>query len=108
MHALRSGLRAAADALGNFSDSKKGLRQGRRVGFPRRKSRRQSTPSVSFVEINHQLSWLTPDRHHVRLMLPQSTPDVEVKRRREHLGWIHTVESTRRLYHLVDSGRATI
>ncbi len=108
MHAFRSGVRQAADALGNFSDSKRGERKGRRVGFPRRKSRRRCTPSVSFVEINHQLSWLNSDRHGVRLMLPQSTPDAEVKRRREHLGWIHTVESTRRLYNLVDSGRATI
>ncbi len=108
MHAFRSGLTAAADALGNFSDSKKGERKGRRVGFPRRKSRRRSTPSVSFVEINHHLSWLDPDRHHVRLMLPQSTPDPGVRRRRSHLGWIHTVESTRRLYRLVESGRASI
>jgi putative transposase len=108
MHAFRSGITAAANALANFSDSKKGARRGRRVGFPRRKSRRRSAPSVSFVEINHQLSWLDPDRHHVRLMLPQSSPDPDVSRRREHLAWIHTVESTRRLYKLVESGRATI
>ncbi len=108
MHAFRSGITAAADALANFSDSKKGERKGRRVGFPHHKSRRRATPSVSFVEINHQLSWLAPDRHHVRLMLPQSTPDPDVRRRREHLGWIHTTESTRRLYKLVESGRATI
>lgn len=108
MHAFRSGVVAAADALANFSDSKKGQRRGRRVGFPHRKSRRRSVPSVSFVEINHQLSWLAPDRHHVRLMMPQSTPDSEVRRRREHLGWIHTTTSTRRLYRLVESGRATI
>ncbi len=108
MHAFRSGVRQAADALGNFSDSKKGERKGKRVGFPCRKSRRRSTPSVSFIEINHQLSWLNPNRHGVRLMLPQSTPDAEVRRRREHLGWIHTVESTRRLFTLVESGRARI
>ncbi len=108
MHTFRSGLSAAADALGNFSDSKKGERKGRRVGFPHRKSRRRCVPSVSFVEINHQLPGLAPDRHHVRLMLPQSTPDPEVKRRRGHLGWIHTTEATRRLYRLVEAGRATI
>jgi putative transposase len=108
MHAFRSGLNAAAAALGNFSDSKKGERKGRRVGFPHTKSRRRSLPSVSFIEINHQLSWLNPDRHGVRLMLPQSTPDSDVKRRRSRLGWIHSVESTRRLYRLVESGRATI
>lgn len=108
MHAFRSGTSAAAAALKNFADSKHGSRAGRRVGFPRLKSRRRTTPSVSFVEINHQLSWLNPDRHHVRLMLPQSTPDRDVYRRREHLAWIHTTQSTRRLYTLVEAGRASI
>ena len=108
MHAFRSGVTAAAGALGNFYDSKKGERKGRRMGFPHHKSRRRSIPSVSFVELNHQLSWLTPDRHGVRLMLPQSSPDPAVKRRRAHLGWIHTTESTRRLYRLVESGQASI
>jgi putative transposase len=108
MHAFRSGTAAAAAALANFSDSKKGLRSGLRVGFPRPKSRRRSTPSVSFVEINHQLSWFAADRHHIRLMLPQSTPDREVRRRRQHLTWIHTTSSTRRLYRLVETGRASI
>ena len=108
MHAFRSGTTAAAAALKNFSDSKKGERQGRRVGFPRPKSRRRTTPSISFVEINHQLSWLRDDRHGVRLMLPQSSPDADIRRRRAHLEWIHTTESTRRLYGLVESGRARI
>jgi putative transposase len=108
MHAFRSGTAAAADALKNFSDSKKGTRAGRRVGFPNYKSRHRATPSISFVEINHQISWLAPDRHHVRLMLPQSSPDPDLRRRRQHLGWIHTVESTRRLFSLVEQGRSTI
>jgi putative transposase len=108
MHAFRSGTAAAGEALRNFSDSKKGNRGGRRVGFPNYKSRRRATPSISFVEINHQLSWLASDRHHVRLMLPQSSPDSDIRRRSRQLGWIHTVESTRRLFGLVESGRATI
>jgi putative transposase len=108
MHAYRSGTASAAAALKNFFDSKKGARAGRRVGFPNYKSRHRAIPAISFVEINHQRSWLAADRHHVRLMLPQSTPDQNVRRRREHLGWIHTVESTRRLYNLVDAGRARI
>jgi putative transposase len=108
MHAFRSGTAAAAAALKNFGDSKSGRRKGRDVGFPKPKSRRRSTLSVSFVEINHQLSRLAPDRHHVRLMLPQSSPDPEVRRRRQHLSWIHTVESTRRLYKLVEGRRAKI
>ena len=60
------------------------------------------------MEINHQLSWLHPDRHHVRLMLPQNTPDPQVRRRRDQLAWLHTTESTGGLYRLVESGEATI
>ncbi len=107
MHAFRSGIVDAAAALQNWADSRSGARKGRRVGFPRFKKRDRSVPTVSFVEINHQLSWLHPDRHHVRLMLPRSTPDPEVRRRRDQLAWLHTV-STRPLYNLVDSGKATI
>lgn len=108
MHAFRSGTASAALALKNYSDSKKGVRAGRRIRFPRFKSRNRSTPSITFVEINHQLSWLHPSRHGVRLMLPQSSPDTDVRRRREQLAWIHTTTSTRRLYDLVEQGRATI
>jgi putative transposase len=108
MHALRSGVADAATALANFSESKKGTRSGRRVGFPNFKSRNRSIPSVSFIEINHQLSWLHPDRHHIRLMLPQTPSDPDVKRRAANLAWIHTTESTRRLYNLVEQGRARI
>jgi putative transposase len=108
MHAFRSGITQAADGLANFSASKKGTRAGRPVGFPHFKSRARSTPTISFVEINHQLSWFRPDRHAIRLMLPQSSPDPDLRRRREHLAWIHTIESTRRLYTLVERGRARI
>lgn len=108
MHAFRSGIVDAAQALDNWSKSRAGERLGRRVGFPRFKKRDRSVPSVSFVEINHQLSWLHPSRHAIRLMLPQSTPGPEVKRRRGELAWLHTTASTRRLYRLVEEGRATI
>ena len=91
MHAFVSGVIAAADGLANFSNSRKGTRAGRPVGFPRFKSRHKATPSVSFVEINHQLSWLHDDRHHVRLMLPQSPGDPDLARRRDELAWIHTI-----------------
>ena len=68
------------------------------VRFPRRKSRRRLLPSASFVEINHQLSWLGADRHHVRLMLPQSSPNSGATQSPlGQLGAIHTIESTRRL-----------
>jgi putative transposase len=108
MHAFRSGISQAAEGLTNFSASKKGGRGGRRVGFPHFKSRSRSVLSVSFVEINHQLSWFRDDRHAIRLMLPQSSPDTELRRRREHLTWIHTIEPTRRLYALVERSRARI
>jgi putative transposase len=118
MHAFRSGVAAAAAALDNFRASKKGTRKGRTVGFPRFKSRDRAKPSVTFVEINHQASWFeapdvmagrtSPNGHRLRLMLPQSTPDREVQRRRDNLAWIHTTESTRRLARKVESGAATI
>jgi hypothetical protein len=41
-------------------------------------------------------------------MLPQSSPDTDLRRRREHLTWIHAIESTRRLYTLIERGRARI
>jgi putative transposase len=108
MHAFRSGIADAAAGLKNWSDWRAGKRTGRKVEFPKFKKKDRTVPSVSFVEINHQLSWLHPDRHHVRLMLPRSTPDPQVRRRRDQLGWLHTVESTGKLYRLVDSGEATV
>lgn len=107
-HAFSSGITAAANALKNWHDSKTGKRKGRRMGFPSFKSKRQAALSVTFVEANHQLSWLHPDRHHVRLMLPQASPDPEFRRHKQHLAWLHTVESTGRLYRLVQSGDVTI
>ncbi|MDQ3107149.1 MAG: transposase [Actinomycetota bacterium] len=108
MHAFRSGIVDAAAALDNWAKSRGGERRGRRVGFPRFKKRDKCVPSVSFVEINHQLSWLHEGRHAVRLMLPQSTPERAVARRRGELAWLHTTTSTRRLYRLVEQGRSTI
>jgi len=108
MHAFRSGIADAAAGLANFSDSKLGKRGGRRVGFPNFKSRSRSIPSVSFVEVNHQLSWLSPSRHGIRLMSPRSSSDPDIRRRRDQLAWLHTTTSTRRLYNLVEQGRARI
>jgi hypothetical protein len=70
MHAFRLGITQAAEGLANLSAAKKGTRKGRPVGFPHVKSRNRSTPTISFVEINHQLSWLRDDRHAVRLICP--------------------------------------
>jgi putative transposase len=89
--------------------SKKGARKGPPVRFPTFKCKHGSKLSVSLVEINHQLSWLHGDRHHVRLMLPHALHSgAGARDRAARLGWIHTQRSTRRLYRLVESGRATI
>ncbi len=110
-HAFDTGITQAAVALKNWSDSKHGKRKGARVGFPSFRSKRRPMQSVSFVELNHQLSWLNASRHAVRLMLPQAlvqSKDQHVRRMAQQLVWIHTVESTRRLFRLVEQERATI
>jgi len=110
-HCFDTGVTQAAAALKNWSTSKAGARAGRRVGFPSFKSRHTAKLSVSFVELNHQLSWLDDSRHAVRLMLPQTlvrSKDPHTRRVARQLVWLHTVETTRRLYRLVEDGRATI
>jgi putative transposase len=110
-HCFDTGVTQAARALANWSDSKSGVRAGRRVGFPNFKARHKAKLSVTFVELNHQLSWLNPSRHAVRLMLPQAllqSKDAHVRRQMKQLVWLHTVDSTRRLFRLVEDGRATI
>ena len=110
-HCFDTGIHQAADALKNWSASRKGERAGAHVGFPRCKSRKTAKLSVSFVELNHQLSWFHESRHAVRLMLPQTllqSKDRHVRAKMQQLVWLHTVESTRRLYRLVEQERATI
>lgn len=96
-HSFDTGINQAAVALKNWSDSKSGKRKGARVGFPSFRSKRRPMQSVSFVELNHQLSWLNPSRHAVRLMLPQGlTPakSTHMGRVAQQLVWVHTIEST--------------
>jgi putative transposase len=110
-HCFDTGISQATDALKNWSASKRGERAGARVGFPRFKSRKTAKLSVSFVELNHQLSWFHPSRHAVRLMLPQAllqSKDRHVRAKIQQLVWLHTVESTRRLYRLVEQERASV
>jgi len=110
-HCFDTGVTQAAAALENWRTSKSGVRAGKRVGFPSFKSRQTAKLSVSFVELNHQLSWLNDSRHGVRLMLPQAliqSKDPHTRRCAKQLVWLHTVESTRRLYRLVEDGKATI
>jgi putative transposase len=110
-HSFDTGVGQAAVALKNWSDSKNGRRKGARVGFPSFRSKRRPMQSVSFVELNHQLSWFNESRHAVRLMLPQAlvqSKDARTRHLAQQLAWIHTVESTRRLFRLVEQERATI
>jgi len=109
-HCFDTGINQAADGLKNWSDCRHGRRQGH-VGFPSFRSKKRPMHSVSFVELNHQLSWLHESRHAVRLMLPQAlvqSKDRHVRAKTQLLVWVHTVESTRRLYRLVEDGKATI
>lgn len=47
--AYSSGLESLADALNNFSKSRKGLRKGRRMGFPRFKSKDSSVQRFAYT-----------------------------------------------------------
>ena len=109
-HCFDTGIYQAADALKNWSDAKHGRRRGH-MGFPSFRSKRRPMWSVSFVELNHQLSWLHESRHAVRLMLPRAlvqSKDPRTRAKAQLLVWVHTVESTRRLYRLIESGRGTV
>jgi putative transposase len=110
MHAFRSACKSLAAALKNWSDSRNGKRKGRSVAFPKFRSKKHPKASVGFVEINHQLSWLSPDRHGVRLMLPACLRGGTDRARRMvgSLQWVHTRGSTRRIYRLVESQRASV
>ncbi len=110
-HCFDTGIDQASDAFKNWSASRNGHRAGERIGFPSFKSRKTAKLSVSFVELNHQLSWFHPSRHAVRLMLPQAllqSKAPHVRARMQQLVWLHTIVSTRRLYRLVETGKASI
>ena len=47
--AANSGLRCLADGLSNWSKSRKGKRKGRRVGFPKFKSKDRETPRFAYA-----------------------------------------------------------
>jgi IS605 OrfB family transposase len=88
--AYNTGLDALARALQNWSDSRSGKRAGRKVGFPRFKSRRRTTPSVRFTTGTIRVE---PDRMHV--VLPR-------------LGRLKLHESARKLARRLDNGTARI
>ncbi|GAB2847734.1 IS607 family element RNA-guided endonuclease TnpB [Actinoallomurus bryophytorum] len=88
--AYNTGLDQLARALKNWSDFRKGERKGRRMGFPRFKSRRRYAPSVRFTTGTIRLE---DDRRYVRL---------------PRLGRLKTHESTRKLQRRIAEGRARI
>ncbi len=106
-HAFRSGVNNATVALKNFSESKRGVRQGRPFGFPNFKNR-HSKQSVTFTETSTQSGWFAEDSRHVRLVLPRRPADPRIVRRREQLQWLHTTEFLRRLKKKVASGEWTV
>src|SRR6266542_4170491 len=89
-YAYNSGLDALARGLASWSDSKAGRRKGRRVGFPRRKTRHRARPACRFTTGAIRVE---PDRHHV--VLPR-------------IGRIRTHESTRKLARRLEKGTARI
>ncbi|MFU8875365.1 IS607 family element RNA-guided endonuclease TnpB, partial [Micromonospora sp. SL4-19] len=88
--AFNTGLDALACGLKNWSDSRTGKRKGRRVGFPRFKSRRRSTPSIRFTTGAIRVE---PDRQHV--VLPR-------------LGRLKLHESARKLARRLEADTARI
>jgi putative transposase len=88
--AFNTGLDGVARGLRNFGDSRSGKRAGRKVGFPRFKSRRRATPSVRFTT---GVIRVETDRHHVTL---------------PRVGRIKTHESTRKLARRLEAGTARI
>jgi putative transposase len=88
--AYNSGLDALARGLKNWADSKAGRRNGRKVGFPRWKTRHRTRPTCRFTTGSIRIE---PDRHHV--VLPR-------------IGRIRTHESTRKLARRLEAGTARI
>lgn len=88
--AYNTGLDQLARGLKNWSDSRKGNRQGKRVGFPRFKSKRTAIASVRFTTGTIRLE---QDRKHVTL------PKV---------GTLKTHESTRKLHRRLQAGTARV
>ena len=60
-----SGLESLADALRNFSKSRKGRRKGRRMGFPRFKSKDKAVPGFAYTTGSFGL--IDRDPHALRL-----------------------------------------
>jgi putative transposase len=105
-HAFRSGVTNAAAALKNFDASRKGLRNGAPVGFPKFKNR-YSKQTFTMIEFKRGY-WTSEDSRHIRLVLPLRARDPRIVRRREQLRWLHTTESLSSMKKKVASGEWTI
>ncbi|GAA1395369.1 IS607 family element RNA-guided endonuclease TnpB [Catellatospora coxensis] len=88
--AYSTGLANAAAAFDNYTKSKQGARAGRRMGGPRRKSKRKARLSCRFTTGAIRVE---PDRRHVTL---------------PRLGTIRTHENTRKLARRLAAGTARI
>jgi putative transposase len=96
-----SGLDALARALGAFSDSKAGRRQGRRVGFPRFKRRGRGRVSCRFT--TGALG--VPGR--TRVQLPHSRSDGRVQMG-PRIGRVRSHEPTSKLLRKLGAGDARV
>jgi putative transposase len=106
-HAFRCGVNNASTALKNFHESKKGVRKGGPVGFPRFKNR-HSKQSFTMIDFTRTGSWFSEDSRHVRLILPRFATDPRITRRRDQLQWLHTTESLRRIKKKTTAGEWAI
>ncbi|MET8050444.1 IS607 family element RNA-guided endonuclease TnpB [Streptosporangium sp. NPDC005286] len=88
--AYNSGLDGVARALKNWSASRNGTRAGKKVGFPRFKSKHRTIPACRFTTGTLRVE---ADRHHVTL---------------PRLGTIRTCESTRKLARHLERGTGRI
>jgi putative transposase len=88
--AYSSGLDGLAKALKNWSDSRRGCRKGRSVGFPRFKKKGRSRDACRFTTGAIKV---LPDRRHVQL---------------PRIGVLKTHESTRKLARRLEQGTARI
>ncbi len=88
--AYSTGIADLCVALKNWSDSKSGKRKGRKVGFPKFRSRRKDQARVRFTT---GVMRVEPDRRTITLPV---------------VGALRSMENTRRLERLVHSGKARI
>jgi putative transposase len=88
--AYNSGLDALARALKNWADSRSGRRNGRPMGFPRRKKKGHARDACRFTTGAIRI---LPDRKHVQL---------------PRIGVVRTHESTRKLARRLEHGTARV